>query len=378
MARIRIIADDKIPYLKGALDAVADVEYLPGASITRSHLQKADALIVRTRTRCNEELLEGTPVKFIATATIGYDHIDVDYCRERGIVWTNAPGCNSGSVQQYLAAALVFLARKFSMELKGTTLGIVGVGHVGKKVQQVAEIFGMRLLLNDPPRERQEGSDSFVSLAEICRQADIITFHVPLIKGGPDNTFHLAGESFFAGLRKGVIIINSSRGEVVETAALKKALGEAVVKAAVIDVWENEPVIDRQLLSMVTLGTPHIAGYSRDGKAGGTMMSVQAISRFFNLGLDHWQPPGIELPPHPEIFIDPAGKSREQVLQEAVYATYKIEEDDRRLREDVSSFERQREQYPVRREFYAYRVALKNPAAKYIEPLRALGFQIIQ
>ena len=375
MKKIKIIADNKIPYLKGALESVADIVYLPGSKITKQDLADADALITRTRTKCNKELLEGTGIKFIATATIGYDHIDTAYCDAAGISWTNAPGCNSGSVQQYVASALVLLSRKNNFELKSKTIGIVGVGNVGSKVQKIAEAFGMKVLLCDPPRERKEGSANFVSFETICKEADIITFHTPLNKTGTDKTFHLADDAFFQKVKKGVIIINSSRGEVVETNALKQALRSGIVNSSVIDVWENEPDIDKELLALVTIATPHIAGYSRDGKAGGTTMSVQAVSRFFGLGIDNWQPADIEKPSNPSICIDTIGKTIEQVIQDAIRATYKIAEDDKRLKADVATFEKQREDYPVRREFHAYNVEFTAGNAKALELIKTIGFK---
>ena len=209
---IKIVADNKIPFLDGALEGVARVEYLPGAEISRSSLLDADALITRTRTKCNRELLEGTSIRFIATATIGYDHIDTDYCREKGIVWTNAPGCNSSSVEQYMVSIMLWLATHRSIDLKALSLGVIGVGNVGRKVASAARAMGMKVLLNDPPRERAEGNAEFVSLEELKEQADIISLHVPLNKGGLDNTEHLVNREFLTHLKSGAILINTSRG----------------------------------------------------------------------------------------------------------------------------------------------------------------------
>ncbi|MBE9517603.1 MAG: 4-phosphoerythronate dehydrogenase, partial [Bacteroidetes bacterium] len=284
---IKIVADNKIPFLEGALESVAKVEYLPGTEITRSHLLDADALITRTRTKCNRELLEGTSIRFIATATIGYDHIDTEYCREKGIEWINAPGCNSSSVEQYIVSTLLWLAMQRSLDLKALCLGVIGVGNVGRKVASAARALGMRVLLNDPPRERAEGNAEFVSLEELKEQSDIITLHVPLNKGGLDNTDHLVNREFLAQLKNGAILINSSRGTVVDEAALLEGIRSGKLSDVILDVFENEPAVDRKLLEALTLATPHIAGYSLDGKANGTTMSVQAISRFFKLGLDN-------------------------------------------------------------------------------------------
>ncbi len=373
---MKIIADNKIPFLKGALELNADIEYCPGNEITSDVIKEADALIIRTRTRCNRELLEGSKVRFIASATIGFDHIDTAYCRDHDIDWTNAPGCNSSSVQQYIAAALVYLSEKYNFNLNKKTLGVIGVGNVGKKVVGIAEHLGMKVLLNDPPRERIEGPCGFISLEGICRDADIITFHVPLNISGEDKTLHMANDDFFKKVNPGSFIINSSRGEVMETAAAKQAMHKGMISGAVVDVWENEPGIDRELLDIVSLGTPHIAGYSADGKANGTMMSVRAVSRFFDLGLDDWEPENIPLLEKPLITIDGRGKSELKVLSEAVKATYQIQKDDERLRKAPGDFEKLRANYPLRREFPAYSVRLKNANNEISLNLQRLGFKL--
>lgn len=372
---MKIVADDKIPYLKGVLEPFARVTYLPGAKIGRSDVQDADALITRTRTRCNADLLEGTGVRFIASATIGFDHIDTQYCEQRQIAWTNAAGCNAGSVNQWVGAALATLARRFRFTLEGKTLGIVGVGHVGSRVEALAHVLGMRLLRNDPPRVRAEGAAGFVSLEQVLAEADIITLHVPLTLDGPDRTLRLMDRDRLARMKPGTVLLNSSRGEVADSAALKDALRSASLRAA-LDVWENEPHIDVALLDGVALATPHIAGYSADGKANGTAMSVQAISRFFQLGLDDWYPASLPAPQTPVLRMDCRNKTREEVLLDAIQATYDIEADDGRLRDSVETFEAQRGNYPVRREFFAYRIQTSNASDSTLRALRSLGFQL--
>jgi erythronate-4-phosphate dehydrogenase len=373
---MKVIIDDKIPYIKGALEPYAEVVYLPGSKTTPEVVKDADAIITRTRTKCNEHLLAGSSVKFIATATIGYDHIDTSYCEKAGIVWTNAPGCNSSYVEQYIASALMVLAEKKNFKLSEKTIGIVGVGNVGSKVARIAEIFGMKVLLNDPPRARKEGPEAFVSLDEILQKADIITLHVPLNAEGEDKTFHLANEKFFAGMKNKPIFINSCRGEVMETAALKQALKSGQVSGAVIDCWENEPNIDLELLDLIDLGTPHIAGYSKDGKANGTSMSIQALSRFFKLGIDDWKCSNVELPSSTEIQLNGTNKDEQNILSEAVLSTYDILEDDQRLRDSVETFEKQRGDYPTRREFPTYKIVAKNINKETIEKLMDLGFNV--
>lgn len=373
---MKIIIDDKIPYIRGAFEEVAEVVYLPGAKTTPEIVKDADAIVTRTRTICNEKLLGGSSVRFIATATIGYDHIDTQYCEQAGISWTNAPGCNSKSVEQYIASTLFVMAEQKGFSLKGKTIGIVGVGQVGSKVARVCEILGMNVLLNDPPRSRAEGPEKFVHLPEIMQKADIISLHVPLNMTGEDATFHLANSLFFHSLERCPIVINSCRGEVVDTLAATTALEQGIISGLVLDCWENEPDIDLNLLQKVDLGTPHIAGYSKDGKANGTTMSVQAISRFFGLGLDYWQPEGIDLPKNPLIHINGKDLSEEQILKQAVLSTYDIRNDDADLRKDPTLFEKLRGDYPNRREYPAYTVQIENAEIKTIEKLIKLGFNI--
>jgi len=373
---MKIIIDDKIPYIKGAFEEVAEVIYLPGPKTTPEIVKDADAIVTRTRTSCNEKLLSGSTVKFIATATIGYDHIDTDYCDKAGITWTNAPGCNSKSVEQYIASTLMVLAKRKKLQLKDVCIGIVGVGNVGSKVATVCNLLGMKVLLNDPPRERAEGSNAFVSMQHIVDQADVITLHVPLNQKGEDATFHLGNSAFLASLKRKPVLINSCRGEVIETNAVKKALKTGQLSGFVCDCWENEPDIDLELLGMTDLATPHIAGYSKDGKATGTRMSVQAISNYFDLGLNNWQPKGVELPGHPFIELDGAGKNEQEIISTAILSTYDIRNDDQLLRNNPALFEQLRGDYPIRREFPAFTIIPMNIENNVLGILRNLGFKI--
>ena len=373
---MKIIVDNKIPYIKGALEPFAEVIYLAGDKTTPEIVKDADALITRTRTNCNEQLLSGSTVKFIATATIGFDHIDTAFCEQSGISWTNAPGCNSKSVEQYIASALMVLAERKNFALKDKTIGIIGVGNVGAKVARLCEIFGMRVLLNDPPRARSEGNKGFVELNALLEEADIITLHVPLNMDGIDKTFHLADDQFYLATKKNPIIINSCRGEVTDSNSLKIALRSGKISGAVIDCWENEPELDRELLNLADLGTPHIAGYSRDGKANGTNMSIRALSRFFKLGINDWKCTDVEQPLSPDIFIDGTGKSTQQILAVAILATYDIRKDDLLLRNSVETFEKQRGDYAVRREFPAFRIFCKINNIKAIHKLTQLVFRL--
>lgn len=379
---MKIVADNKIPFLAGALEPYADVIYLPGSETTPQIVADADAVITRTRTICNEGLLKGSRVKMIATATIGFDHIDTAWCNANGIEWTNAPGCNSWSVQQYIASLLANLAQTFGFDCKNKTLGVIGVGNVGSKVAHIAELLGFKVLLNDPPRAAKEGQRGFTSLDTLLEKSDIITCHVPLQKDGPYATYHMFDKERIAKLRKDQFLVNSSRGPVVDNAALKDALKAKSIAGASLDVWENEPNIDTELMDLLFTATPHIAGYSLDGKANGTTMSVQAIARKFNLPCKDWHVTDIPLPAQDVCFtIDVTGKTAAEIIQEAILYTYDIKNDDKRLRASVSTFEKQRSDYPVRREFPAFTVTLDGALTpelieECVETLEEIGFNV--
>ena len=348
---MKIIIDDKIPYIKEAAEKIADeVIYAPGKDFTRELIQDADALIIRTRTHCNRELLEGSKVKFIATATIGFDHIDTEYCKLAGIEWAKAPGCNSASVAQYIQSSLLVWKSLQNKKLDELTIGIIGVGNVGSKVAKAAQDFGMRVLLNDLPREEKEGGTTFTPLERIAKECDIITFHVPLYKEGKYKTFHLADEKFFRSLQRKPAINNTSRGEVIETNALLEAIDNGTISDAVIDVWEHEPEINRELLDKVLIGTPHIAGYSADGKANATRKSLDYICRFFPLNQNN----DINTPAPQTPVIE--AKDRE----EALLKMYNPAEDSNRIKSQPELFETLRGDYPLRREEKAYIQVLGN------------------
>ena len=294
--------------------------------------------MVRTRTRCNQQLLEGSKVQLVVTATIGYDHIDTEWLESAGIRWTNCPGCNSGSVAQYVESTLLLLEQKKGLSLRQSTIGIVGCGHVGSKVKAVAERLGMRVLVCDPPLASTPSplTSHFVSLDEIERNSDIITFHVPLTKEGDYATWHLADDDFFHRLSRVPYIINTSRGEVVDNKALLLAIEEGRVRDAIIDVWENEPHPDATLLDKVFIGTPHIAGYSADGKTNADNMVIDAICQQF--GLSH---PGIIAPPALPKDFHYTGNPLE---------LYNPMDDSQKLKAEPSHFEQLRNNYPLRRE----------------------------
>lgn len=374
---MKIIIDNKIPFIKGVLEPYAEVVYKAGAQTTSEDAADADALITRTRTICNEALLAGSKVKAVATATIGFDHIDTAWCEANGIAWSNAPGCNSWSVKQYISSVLVVLAERHNLDLEGMTLGVVGVGNVGSKVADAGRALGMKVLLNDPPRARKEGPEGFVGLDRIVAESDIITVHVPLEREGEDATWHLFDAQRLAALRNDQILINSSRGPVVDNKALKAVLEAGAIKAAVLDVWEGEPELDPGLVSLLDISTPHIAGYSADGKANGTSMSVRYIARQLGLPLEDWQAEGIPAPEQSLDFeLDAEGKCSQEVLSEAILHTYDVRKDSDALRADLASFEKLRGDYMIRREPSAFTVRLKNAPAGLAERLQQIGFKV--
>ena len=361
---MKIVADDKIPFLKGVLEPYSDIVYMPGGSISRDHLADADALLIRTRTKCTESLLNGTSIKFIGTATIGFDHIDIAWCGRNNITWTNAPGCNSSSVQQYITASILKLEHDHQFILKGKKLGIIGVGNVGSKVEKAAKAMGMIVLVNDPPRERKEGISGFVKLETLLQESDIISLHVPLNIVGNDQTYHLFNDKILGKVRNGAWFINSSRGEVAETAALRRALSSGKLAGAILDVWENEPDIDQELMKSAYIATPHIAGYSTDGKANGTAMIVNSLCKHFGLPLQNWYPDTVPEPAFPDIIIGCNGRRDFDIIRETVVHTYDISDDDSNLRRSPSDFEKQRGDYRLRREFSAYTVVLTGGTAQ--------------
>lgn len=347
---MKVIVDDKIPFIREAIAQIADtVVYAPGRDFTPALIRDADALVVRTRTRCNRQLLEGSRVRFIATATIGFDHIDTAYCREAGIAWANAPGCNSPSVGQYMQSALLLLQQQRGLKLANLTMGIVGAGNVGSCVAGVARQLGMRVLLNDLPRQEREGADGFCPLPMLACECDLISFHVPLYREGRYKTYHLADRTFFNSLQRRPVIVNTSRGEVVDTRALLQALDEGQVSDAIIDVWENEPDIDLRLLHKAFIGTPHIAGYSADGKANATRMALDALCRFFGIQATYRI-----VPPAPACPV-----IRAHNLTEACLQMYDPRTDRDRLLAHPELFEKLRGDYPLRREKEAYQVIIE-------------------
>ena len=345
--RIKIVVDDAIPFISGVFEPYADVVYKVGREISREDLLDAQALVIRTRTKCDAALLDGTKVKFIATATIGTDHIDHDYCDKAGIVVRNAAGCNAGGVMNYVFSALYGVASRKAIRLDGTKLGIVGVGNVGSRVDRVAGYLGFKVLKNDPPRMAAEGPDGFCPLDYLLQNSQVVTMHVPLDK----TTFRMCDDAFFDKMKPGAIFINASRGEVVDDEALKRAIPK--LGPVIIDTWNNEPDIDRELMNMVDIATPHIAGYSYQGKQNGTAASVRALARFFGFEKLYEFFPKTELESLEAVKLDLKGKKQGEITSALQY-NYPIFTDDFMFRMDPGAWESLRSHYQYRREYYVY------------------------
>ena len=373
---MRIVADTNIPFVHEAFGPLGDVRLVSGREITASAVREADALLVRSVTPVNAALLDNSAVKFVATATIGTDHIDHEYLSARSIGFASAQGSNANSVAEYIVAATLEVARRQDFRLRDKTLGVIGVGSVGSRVVRNAQALGMRVLQTDPPRQRNEKLSHFVPLERLVAEADIITLHVPLTREGADATFHLFDKDKLARLAlHKPILVNTSRGATVDNKALLKAIDGEWVRGVVLDVWENEPSISPELLDVVDVGTPHIAGYSFDGKVNGTQMIYRAWCDFFGVK-PGWEPKLPTAPvPRIELTVS-SGEDDEEVLRRVVQRVYDITADDAALRKDIRSFDKLRAEYSVRREFFNTRLVLRGASGSLQAKFAALGFKM--
>lgn len=343
--RLKIVADKAIPFLEGVFDPYADMTYLPGDKIGPEDVRDADVLMVRTRTKCNADLLEGSKVKFIATATIGTDHIDFPYCDSKGIVVRNAPGCNAGGVMEYVFSALYGLASRKSISLQGDTIGIIGVGHVGSLIERMGRALGFKILKCDPPRAEAEGSFGFCDLEYLLQNSQIVTLHVPL----DETTRGMANSEFFSLMQPGAFFINAARGEVVCDDALKAAIPK--LGPVIIDTWNHEPDIDLDLMEKVAIATPHIAGYSYQGKQNGTAAAVRAVAHYFGITELYEFFPKTDLPENEAVKLDLKGLNQGEIASVLQY-NYPIFTDDFMLRLNPENFDKLRSEYNYRREVY--------------------------
>jgi len=378
-----IVADAKNSIVNAAFSRLGELRVLPTPEITSRTLRDADVVIVRSETPVNASLLEGTAVRFVGTATIGTDHVDQAYLSARGTAFAHAPGSNANSVAEYLMAGLLVLSERLARPLEGMSIAIVGVGNVGSKVEAMARALGMHVLLNDPPLARATGDPRYRSLEEVL-DADLVTLHVPLTSEGPDATVHLFDASRIARMKPGAVLVNTSRGAVTETAALGKALARGHLQGAILDVWEREPTIDWELFARSSIGTPHIAGYSLDGKIRAAQMLFESIRTHFDISAE-W-PDDLRLPgsDHPTILLRGAERPRQERMHEAVRLCYDILQDHasmeavsrRALGERPVGFRALRAGYRVRREFFASTVSFEGSDDILAGQLRALGFHL--
>lgn len=342
---MKLAIDISIPFIKGVFEPYAEVVYLDGMTMRREDILDADALVIRTRTKCNADLLDGTAVKVIATASIGTDHIDNEYCREHGIHHKNAAGCNAGGVMNYVFSALYGTAARHSINLSGATFGVIGVGNSGSRVAGTARQLGFRTLLCDPPRAEAEGLDGFCSLDRLLEESDIVSIHTPL----DESTRGMADSKFFSKMKFGAFFINTARGEIVVEDDLVAAIPK--LGPVVLDVWQNEPFVNRTLVHLVDIATPHIAGYSYQGKQYGTAYAVRTIARFFSLRELYDYFPETTVKDLEAVKVDAYGKTQGQIAS-AIQYNYPIFTDDFMFRINPDSFIQLRKDYKYRREFY--------------------------
>lgn len=343
--KIKIVADSAVPFLKGVFEPYAEVKYMGGSDIGPDDVRDADALIIRTRTKCDAALLDGSRVKFIATATIGTDHIDFPYCDSHGITVRNAPGCNAGGVMEYVFSALYGLASRKAISLEGDTIGIIGVGHVGSLIERMGLSLGFKILKCDPPRAEAEGPFGFCDLDYLLQNSQIVTMHTPL----NETTRGMADRHFFSMMRPGAFFINASRGEVVCDEALKEAIPK--LGPVIIDTWNHEPDIDLELMDKVAIATPHIAGYSYQGKQNGTAAAVRAVAHYFGIQSLYEFFPKTDLPENEAVKLDLKGLNQGEIAAVLQY-NYPIFTDDFMLRVAPEDFDKLRAEYKYRREVY--------------------------
>ena len=380
---MKIISDDNVPNAAETIGRFGDLTVLPGRQITREAVKDADILIIRSITKANKDLLEGSRVKFVGTTTIGYDHVDVEYLNKQEIKFSSAPGSNSNSVSEYLTAALLLLAEKTGRKLEGSSIAIVGCGNVGSKVNRKMEALGMKCFLNDPPLFDKTNDPKYIPLDDAIRTADFVTVHVPLEKTGKHPTINMCDNKFFQKMKAGSVFINASRGKVVVEKALTDALDSKHISHTILDVWQNEPSIDPDMLARAFIGTPHIAGHSFDGMVNGSVVVYEALCKF--LGEKPTATSAQLLPQSDVPFVDLSKDSGEDeaILRKAVFAVYDITRDDRGLRDAccnreklAESFDKLRKNYWKRREFHYTTLALPNNRETLLRKAEGLGFKI--
>lgn len=377
---MKIVADRNIPFVEACVGYLGSVELVNGREVTRDVVKDAQALLVRSVTQVNESLLQGSDVQFVGTATIGFEHIDRDYLARHGIGFSSAPGSNANSVAEYVVACLLEMAHRKDLCLADSSISIIGVGNVGSRVAAKCQGLGMRVVRNDPPLAKQTGDAQYRPIDEVF-ECDFVTMHTPLTREGEHKTFHLADQAFFDALKQGTIFMNSGRGSVMDTQALKQAMASGRLGGVCLDVWENEPAIDCDLLRQVDLASPHIAGYSFDGKVAGMTMIYEAMCQHLNLPVSHTASDFMPEPEIPVLHLDNQGTLQASVYT-AVQKIYDLLKDDADIRamadvaesEQGQFFDALRKNYPVRREFQNTTIQLKTPDTALSSVLKAIGF----
>ncbi len=382
---MKIVCDANMPYVREAFGTLGDVVALDGRAIAPEHVRDADLLITRSTTRVNAALLGDRRLRFYGAGVIGTDHVDADFLARAGIPWTAAPGCNAASVAQYITSALVNLAARYAWRLNRLTLGVVGVGHVGRLVCERARALGLRVVACDPPRRRDpadEEAQAFVDLDALLREADVVTLHVPLSRSGEDATWHLLDAPRFARMRRGAFLINAARGPVIDSDAWLAAKASGQVRGTILDTWDPEPAYRLDVREQVDWGTPHIAGHSFEGKVNGTLHVYREACAVLDVAPTFT--PQLPPPPVPSITLDASGLDDEALLRRLVLPVYDVTVDDAAMRGAVcaddtqraKAFDRLRRDYPMRREFDATRVVLQHATPGQRHLVRALGFKL--
>lgn len=379
---LKLVIDENISFAEEAFSDLGQIKLMHGRNINHESLRDADALIIRSVTQVNKSLLDHTPVKFVGTATIGTDHVDLDYLKQNNIHFASAKGCNADAVAEYVFTAIFHVLKKKGISLKNKTLGVIGIGNIGSRVVHMAKALGLNVIENDPPLERISGNkERFHDLSYLLSNSDIITLHVPLNLGGIDNTFHLLNRENLELLKKDAVLINASRGSVLSNQALISKLNSDKNISLVLDVWENEPGFDLDLLRLSDIGTPHIAGYTLEGKINGTVMIYQALCRFLNLKPDFI--PVLPPVPYPDITLQ-TNTPAEEIMNSVCSYVYDITEDDKLLRktlhmstdEKEKYFDSLRKDYKLRREFNNYKVKLEPFSPETGDILKAFRFKL--
>nr|WP_228005822.1 4-phosphoerythronate dehydrogenase PdxB [Xenorhabdus sp. BG5] len=373
MRKVKILVDENMPYAEQLFQQLGEVQAIPGRPVPEGVLEHADAFMVRSVTKVNESLLQGSSVKFVGTATAGMDHVDQQWLSQAGIGFSAAPGCNAIAVVEYVFSALMLLAERDQFQLKDKTVGIVGVGNVGGRLADRLTALGVKTLLCDPPRADRGDEGAFWPLEKLVQEADILTFHTPLNHSGPYQTYHLADAALLSALPDNRILINASRGEVVDNQALLSALQNGKRLRTVLDVWEPEPNLSLPLLALVDIATPHIAGYTLEGKARGTTQVFEAYCEFLG------QPRKTELAdllPTPDFSqVTVRGEVTQSLLKRLMHLVYDVRRDDAPLRQvadQEGAFDRLRKYYPDRREWSSLTVHCDSEESAQL--LSRLGF----